>query len=198
MQEQPEGNYYDKYNTSNPIAQRLMSGFFRDLDNLLSQLTFGSLYEAGCGEGYVIEHVRSNYANAILHASDISSRTISEAKTRSPGIEYAVSSIYSLPVADESFDVAMALEVFEHLEDPTAGLLELLRISKRYIIISVPNEPIWRISNMARGKYWSQLGNTPGHIQHWSPAGFRDFASQHCNILLTKQPFPWTMLLCEK
>jgi hypothetical protein len=30
----------------------------------------------------------------------------------------------------------------------------------------VPREPIWRIGNMARGRYLGDLGNTPGHIQH--------------------------------
>ncbi len=37
-----------------------------------------------------------------------------------------------------------------------------------FILLSVPKEPIWRICNMARGKYWKDLGNTPGHIQHWT------------------------------
>ena len=41
-----------------------------------------------------------------------------------------------------------------------------------FILLSVPKEPIWRICNMARGKYWKDLGNTPGHIQHWTKKKF--------------------------
>ena len=35
-----------------------------------------------------------------------------------------------------------------------------------------PREPLWRGLNIARGAYLKDLGNTPGHLNHWSKRGF--------------------------
>ena len=52
--EQPEGNYYDKYHSSNPIVKWMMRNFFADLEALLPAATEGlKILEAGCGEGEV-------------------------------------------------------------------------------------------------------------------------------------------------
>ena len=32
---QPEGNYFDKYGSENPVVKRLMKAFFHSFDNLL-------------------------------------------------------------------------------------------------------------------------------------------------------------------
>ena len=65
------------------------------------------------------------------------------------------------------------------------------------MIISVPREPIWRFLNLLRGKYIKDLGNTPGHLQHWSSDKFVDLVSNYFEIIEVKKPFPWTMLLCK-
>jgi len=69
-----------------------------------------------------------------------------------------------LPPKSQSYDLTIACEVLEHLEDPGQALTEIDRVTKQSVLISVPQEPMWRILNMARGKYWSDLGNTPGHV----------------------------------
>lgn len=52
---------------------------------------------------------------------------------------------------------------------------------------------------MARGKYWKDFGNTPGHIQHWSKKKFcRMVADNDMKIVSVKTPFPWTMVLAKK
>jgi len=61
----------------------------------------------------------------------------------------------------------------------------------------VPREPIWRILNMARGKYWRALGNTPGHLQHWSRSGILGLLAEHFEIVEVRTPLPWTMVLCR-
>jgi hypothetical protein len=49
--------------------------------------------------------------------------------------------------------------------------------------------------NMARGAYLKDLGNTPGHLNHWSRKGFVELLSRHGQVVATRSPFPWTMLL---
>ena len=52
--------------------------------------------------------------------------------------------------------------------DPEHTVAEMARVAKRWILVSVPREPLWRGLNIARGAYWKDLGNTPGHLNHWS------------------------------
>jgi hypothetical protein len=49
--------------------------------------------------------------------------------------------------------------------------------------------------NVARGAYLTQLGNTPGHRNHWSKRSFVRLLSRHGHISEVRSPFPWTMLL---
>jgi hypothetical protein len=89
------------------------------------------------------------------------------------------------------------MEVLEHLEDPERGFAEVCRVSKRWVIATVPREPIWRMLNMARLKYVTSLGNTPGHLNHWSARGFRKFVGHFANVHACRTPLPWTVVLAE-
>ena len=95
--------------------------------------------------------------------------------------------------------MVLCCEVLEHLEEPGKALKELIRVTKKYIIVSVPREPIWRCLNMDRGKYLKVLGNTPGHIQHWGSKKFVAFLQEYdIKVVKTAHPLPWTMVLLEK
>ena len=50
--------------------------------------------------------------------------------------------IQALPFKDDEFDVAVMMEVLEHLPDPVRALEEAARVAKT-IIITVPNEMAW-------------------------------------------------------
>jgi SAM-dependent methyltransferase len=45
-------------------------------------------------------------------------------------IELQVASIYDLPFPDHAFDAVRAERVFQHLEDPEAGLREMVRVTR--------------------------------------------------------------------
>jgi len=61
----------------------------------------------------------------------------------------------------------------------------------------VPREPIWRALNLARGKYVRDLGNTPGHLGHWSRRGFLELLGGRLEVVAVRTPLPWTMALCR-
>jgi hypothetical protein len=100
-----------------------------------------------------------------------------------------------LPFADGEFELASAIEVLEHLPDPEHTVGEMARCAASHLLVSVPREPLWRMLNMARGAYWSALGNTPGHLNHWSKRSFVELLSRHGEVAEVRSPFPWTMLL---
>ena len=101
----------------------------------------------------------------------------------------------NLPFADGEFDLAAAIEVLEHVPDPEHTLAEMARCAERHLLVSVPREPLWRVLNMARGAYLRELGNTPGHLNHWSKRAFCRLLARHGDVVEVRSPFPWTMLL---
>ena len=102
------------------------------------------------------------------------------------------------PEAEAQFDLVLACEVLEHLEDPKKALFEIKRVAGKFCIISVPLEPLWRVLNLARGAYLGSLGNTPGHVQHWSAKGFRALIERYFAIEQIYYPLPWQVALCKK
>jgi SAM-dependent methyltransferase len=101
----------------------------------------------------------------------------------------------NLPFADGEFDLASAIEVLEHVPDPEHTVAEMARCAARHLLVSVPREPLWRGLNLARGAYVRDLGNTPGHLNHWSRGSFERLLARHGDVVETRSPFPWTMLL---
>ena len=175
-----------------------MAGFEGTLDELFTQADPQSLLDVGCGEG-VLTHqwaqrlgdqrrvVGIDLDDPALHAE--------WAKRTAPNLEYRVMKAENLPFADGEFDAATAIEVLEHVPDAEHTVAEMARVAKRWLLVSVPREPLWRGLNMARGAYWKDLGNTPGHVNHWSKRSFVALLSRHGEVVQARSPFPWTMLL---
>ena len=191
------GNTYDKYGSSNPVVRRLMEGFERDLDELLGLASPGSLLDVGCGEGVLVHRWAARLGAARVVGIDLEEESIQAgwAERQAPNLEYRVMEAANLPFADGEFELASAIEVLEHLPDPEHTLGEMARCSRGHLLVSVPREPLWRMLNMARGAYWPALGNTPGHLNHWSRKSFVDLLSRHGEVVALRSPFPWTMLL---
>lgn len=194
------GNYYNKYQSRNPIVKWMMNGFESSLSGLVSKAAPKSIHEVGCGEGYWV--LRWNEQGFAARGCDFSDCVIEMAKENavSQGVSplvFEARSIYDLRTVEDSADLVVCCEVLEHLENPKDGLQALQRVVKQHMIISVPQEPLWSVLNLARGKYIQNLGNTPGHIQHWSKQKFFDLVSKYFNIVEIKSPLPWTMLLCR-
>ena len=73
---------------------------------------------------------------------------------RRPNLEYRAEEATRLSFADDEFDLAAAIEVLEHVPEPEATVAEMARVAERWLLVSVPREPLWRGLNMARGAYW--------------------------------------------
>lgn len=194
------GNTYDKYGSGNPIVQRIMRGFEQGLTEMVEKAGPSSVHEIGCGEGrWVLEWAARGIK---VRGSDFSHQVIALAQdnARQRGLSpdlFVQGSVYDMESNRDSADLLVCCEVLEHLADPHAGLAALQRVATDHLILSVPREPIWCALNMARGKYWSDWGNTPGHIQHWSKGSFVALVSRYFEVVEVKSPLPWTMVLCR-
>jgi ubiquinone/menaquinone biosynthesis C-methylase UbiE len=194
------GNTYDKYGSTNPVVRRLMAGFERTLDELLGQATPNAVLDVGCGEGVLVHKWAQRYPQSRIVGIDLEAPDIQAgwAQHQAPNIEYRVLKAENLPFADGEFTLASAIEVLEHVPDPAHTVAEMARVAREgYVLVSVPREPLWRGLNMARGAYLKDLGNTPGHVNHWSKRSFVELLSRHGEVVEARSPFPWTMLLVK-
>ncbi|MGA7705157.1 MAG: class I SAM-dependent methyltransferase [Solirubrobacteraceae bacterium] len=191
------GNTYDKYGSTNRLVRRMMHGFESALDDLLEAASPLSLLDVGCGEGVLVHQWAQRLASARVVGIDLEEPSIQAgwAQREAPNLEYKVMKAENLPFADDEFDLACAIEVLEHVPDPEHTLAEMARCAEHRLLVSVPREPLWRMLNMARGAYWKELGNTPGHLNHWSKRSFVKLLSKHGKVVEARSPFPWTMLL---
>jgi 2-polyprenyl-3-methyl-5-hydroxy-6-metoxy-1,4-benzoquinol methylase len=192
------GNYYNKYESKNPIVRALMKKYFKDLDSLILPIKneISTALEMGCGEGYISKHIQGLGIN--IEGSDISDRIIHVARKLHPSIEFRTQSIYDLDSSIKKYDIIFVNQVFEHLEAPEAALLQIQKSTSKYLFFSIPNEPFFRIANLVRLSYLSNLGNPPGHINHWSKKGFQQFLeSNELDLIKISTSTIWIFALCK-
>jgi ubiquinone/menaquinone biosynthesis C-methylase UbiE len=190
------GNVYDKYGTKNPVARAMMRGFLRAVTDLYAQVAPSSVLEVGCGEGHLAQHLVSHRPRPdrfVITDQDLACL----ASGLDPLLEARQASIYALPFDDRSFDLVVCCEVLEHLDDPPRGLAEVARVARRAVLVSTPREPLWRVLNLARGRYVRDLGNTPGHVQHFSRGALQGLVGARLRVVATRAPIPWTVVLAE-
>jgi SAM-dependent methyltransferase len=185
-----------KYTRTNAITRRLMDGYFKAFADLVAGLDIESAFEPGCGEGFSTKRIRSILpARVSLEASELDGSLVQSAVAANPGVVVRQESVYQIGRQDKSVDLVILLEVLEHLDDPGRAMAEICRVSRKYVIVGVPREPLWRLMNLARLKYVGGLGNTPGHIRHWSAGSFQRFVGRVADVRGVRKPLPWTMVL---
>lgn len=91
----------------------------------------------------------------------------------------------------ESFDVVLCLHVLEHVDCPKRVLQGLAAISKKYVLLGVPNartlqEPFSRKVELAKVN--------EGHLQIWDHAHLLNLAERHCGLRLKSWGFDATIL----
>lgn len=190
------GNVTDKGKQGGRIGRHLVEVFDRRLLTAVQAPPRpASVHEVGCGEGRLSRLLAAALGAPVL-ATDFSTQLIAENLQRGDeGIRYVQRSIYDLDPATDQADLVVCCEVLEHVVRPDDALEALARLGASRVILSVPREPIWRLLNMARGKYLGNFGNTPGHLNHWSPRSFSRLLQAHgFSARQWLNPFPWIMV----
>jgi 2-polyprenyl-3-methyl-5-hydroxy-6-metoxy-1,4-benzoquinol methylase len=193
----PTGNTYDKYGSTNPVVRRLMAGFERTLDELFERAAPGSVLDVGCGEGVLSAQWAAKLDQGRVVGIDLEDPKLQGewAQRGRANLEFRAMEAEHLKFAADEFDLVTATEVLEHVPDPELVLGEMARVANKHLLVSVPREPLWRVLNVARGAYVRELGNTPGHLNHWSRSSFEALLGRFGDVVVTRSPFPWTMLL---
>ena len=190
------GNHQPKYGAqgTNLLIGALSARFVRQLERMVDRVQPipAKVLDIGCAEGTIARRI-AQLTGATVTGFDLHDPAIVAAWAQGPG-ELVTGDAHELPFEDKSFDLVLGLEVLEHVADPDQVLSEMVRVTKRPLIVSVPNEPFFRMGNLLTGRHVRSLGNTPGHWNHWTPIGFQALVSKHAALEEVKHPFPWTLL----
>ncbi|CAN5774667.1 hypothetical protein BH20CHL4_BH20CHL4_06130 [soil metagenome] len=190
---------YLKHTHGNPIQRRLIERFHQVIAAKVLESAPDSFLDAGCGEGFVSRYLLERSPGLDIAGFDWNPGSVALARASNPAESYLVADITRLPFHDKSFDVAGCFEVLEHLHTPRQALRELVRVSRSAVILSVPHEPYFCLSNAARGKNLDirPRGSDPDHRQFWSRQAFKDFVEQEARIAWIGGSFPWTICVAE-
>ena len=188
-----------KHSTQNPLLRYALRRFFVTINRLIPEVN--TVLDAGCGEGYGAREILKKHNKLQIIGTDLSFTALKQVPLLAPEMLFFLLDVTQLPVAANSVDLVTSFEVMEHLPDPDRALEEYKRVSKRYIMISVPNEPLFRLLRMARGDNIAQWGNHPEHINHWNLVSLQRYMRNHGLRVIkaaSPPPFIWAIVLCEK
>lgn len=190
---------FEKHNTKNPIGRMFLNNFLKTAVNTIRPLNIETILDAGCGEGFTLQKLREEKIGKVYKGIEFDSEAVLVANKMYPNIEVEQGDIYKLPFKNNTFDLVVCTEVLEHLENPRKAYRELLRVSRKYVLISVPNEPFFTIQRIGRLQNIRHLGAHPEHIQHWTIPAFLKFVKvRGVKLMVRKFPIPWTMVVVKK
>ena len=184
MTKTPLPTNFVKHTSKNPIQKLLIKNFYSSLISLAKPLKAESILDTGCGEGFTINLLIKNGIGEKIEGIEFSKEAISLGKKLFPKAKIEQGSIYSLPYKSNSFDLVLCNEVLEHLENPQKAMSEIFRVTKSFLIISIPNEPFFMISNFLRGKNILRFGNDSGHVNHWNFISFKKYLRKNSLFFL--------------
>ncbi|KKQ37138.1 MAG: Methylase involved in ubiquinone/menaquinone biosynthesis [Candidatus Woesebacteria bacterium GW2011_GWA1_37_7] len=190
---------YLKHTSKSRFRQWTIKNLNSALIEKLKTIKIYSIVDVGCGEGFTLERLRKEKIGKYYLGIDGSNIAVKLGKVLFPKIIFEKHNIYKLPLKDNSYDFVLCTEVLEHLEKPDKALKELVRVSRKYLALSVPNEPFFSLKNLLMIKNIRRFGSSVEHINWWTSRGFVKFVlKEKVKIIRQCHPFPFTLVFLEK
>lgn len=190
-----DSNNLRKWEYGNGIYQRALSRYLDRLGALLLRTGAGTVLDAGCGEGFVQRAMHQRGYGGRWTGVDASPGAVAFAAERAPTHTWRVEDLRALPDARASYDAVLCSQVLEHIPEPARVRDELARVTNRWLLVSVPLEPIFRTAcalSIALG-----IGQDPGHVNFWTPAGFRRFLEPVGRLVTWERTTAYQIALVE-
>jgi len=171
------------------FVDRVRDGYIRR--QILKRVPGGRLLDVGCGLGLFLETMRREFE---LYGIDLSPYAVGQAGRRLPGARLAVGSLTDGLPFDTTFDVVTAINIFEHLEEPDAGL-DAVRAALRPGGLLVAHLPT--IGNRLQARlYAGSYAADPTHVYRPSGRQFSALAQRHgfATVTCSFAPFVGGML----
>lgn len=168
-----DSNNLRKWEYGNALYQRVLSRYLDRMAHHVRRLAPRTVLDAGCGEGYVYRGLKVRGVAAPWRGVDLSEGAVSFAAARSPEAHWGTADLRQIPAGDASAELVLCSQVLEHIPQPETVRDELARVSGRWLLISVPLEPIFR--SICALTVATGIGQDPGHVNFWTPRQFRSF-----------------------
>jgi 2-polyprenyl-3-methyl-5-hydroxy-6-metoxy-1,4-benzoquinol methylase len=185
-----------KYRNENPIQRALIRRFVATLHDLFIEAgPVSSVLEVGVGEGFVSGYLSEQFPSIRFAGVDLSPADVDRCRSEFPRVDARVCSAYDLGTLPGGYDLVICAEVLEHLDAPERALDAMIALRPKRLILSVPHEPFFMLSNLARGKNVTRLGNDPEHVQRWGKRSFRALLEARLSVLRLTTSYPWLLAL---
>jgi len=161
-----------------------------------------TVLELATGTGLIAKHIVK--VTARIEATDASPEMIAEAKrgNRSAKLHFSVQDMFSLPYADNSFDVVIVSNALHIVPQPEKSLQEIKRVLKDGGVLIAPT--FTHAENSLRGRikaYFMRLAGFPLHSR-WTSEEYLSFLRQNGwrvrKSAVLKASFPLTYAECVK
>lgn len=137
------------YKSSNIMERWLWKQKKQTICDFLKNLPIKNAIDLGCGDASLLEVLNENISYSGVDISPTQLRYASEyiKKNNRHKAKIYKGNILDLNFKDNSFDIAFACDVVEHVLAPERLFSEIKRVVKNngYIIFSIPNETIWQL-----------------------------------------------------
>lgn len=128
--------------------------------DLMKEVKFDSVLDAGCGVATLLNDVSRAYPYAQLFGLEYSADAVETAKKRLPQ-----GSFWQVDLSKESApaqaDLVTCIDVLEHIDDDLSAMRNLAKMTKKYALIVVPIGPLFEAERVR-----------VGHVHGYSKAEF--------------------------
>jgi methionine biosynthesis protein MetW len=187
-------DYYEKYWSDEGVCPD--TPLDRNVQALLARHAgpHDRCIDIGCGEGRTGVWLRERVASYV--GVDVAQNAVEEA--RASGLDaHLIQDAADLPFPDDSFDLAICIEVLEHLFEPHLAVAEGLRVlgPGGRLIVTVPNVVHWRRRlDMALLGRWNPYGDELAVQKPWRDPHLRFFTAAALKRMLEEVGFRFVEL----
>lgn len=188
---------YNDFYTGNEVEWRMLGAKAkaRNIMEVCKGLNLEKVLEVGAGDGSILHYLDEWKFAPELYALEIAESGVSLIEKRKLASVKEIKTFdgYSIPYADNAFDLVILAHVLEHVEHERVLIRELKRVAK-HLVIEVPLD--YRFGVDKRMKHFLDYG----HINMYTPTLIRFLLqSEGLEILSDKTSLtpPETIKFCE-
>jgi ubiquinone/menaquinone biosynthesis C-methylase UbiE len=192
-----------KYKTQKALSRSLIGNLLTKIVVLVEKKQPKNILDVGCGKGLVVSFLKRHLEKSSVEQMDfwgfdISSENIQVAKKVFGNEKAFIADVYGIDLPERSFDLVLALEILEHLEKPQKALKQLQKITKRNILLSVPLEPYFGLSNLFFRRNMEEIKKEESRINKWTKGKFVKLVNKYFEVEEVTISFPWVLVLARK
>ncbi len=155
------------------------------LDFLPANLAPQAILDIGCGTGRLLRKAARRWPKARLMGIDPAEGMVAQARRRTPGVAFHVSTAETLSLPEGTFDVALSTLSFHHWFDQALALRQVAKTLRPggYFVLADPALPL----GLERVFRHGRMANSARRRELFEQAGLKVVAEKHIlfNVLIT-------------